>query len=128
MRASVFLITKGDDGTERGFAEAEAAEREGCFEYSFAKDGSRFRIRTGSCAYIAREGELSYELSLDPHRDTRACIRSAYGDIFVSVHTAFLEAAQGAEGSRLCCAYELNFSGTIRKHRLTFSAKHGQER
>ena len=56
MRASVFLITKGDDGTERVFAEAEAAEREGCFEYSFAKDGSRFRIRTGSCAYIARKG------------------------------------------------------------------------
>lgn len=123
MPVDVFLITKSEDDTERIVARAEAESAAGACVYRFGKGGSRFCIEAGAVPRVAREGELSYELVLDPAARTRARIRSPYGEIEVLVRTQRVEWAQTAEGGRLFCAYELDFSGTVRKHTMTLSAK-----
>lgn len=119
-RAHICMIAESPSGTERFAAPAMVAEEGGVPVYTFAHDGARFCICAGEPLRVAREGEIAYELALDPRAESDAVIRSPFGEIPVRVRT--LRAACVREGERLAldCAYLLDFSGELQRHRLRF--------
>ena len=121
--AHICMIAESPSGTERFTAHAVAAGEGGFPVYTFAHGGARFLVAAGQPPRVAREGEIAYELVLDPRAETASVIRTAFGDIPVRVRT--LRAVCAREGERLSldCAYILDFSGETQRHRLRFSVR-----
>ena len=91
--------------------------------YTFAHDGARFCICAGEPLRVAREGEIAYELALDPRAESDAVIRSPFGEIPVRVRTLRAECVREGERLALDCAYLLDFSGELQRHRLRFTVR-----
>lgn len=119
-RAHICMIAESPSGTERFAAPAMVAEEGGVPVYTFAHDGARFCICAGEPLRVAREGEIAYELALDPRAESDAVIRSPFGEIPVRVRTLRAECVREGERLALDCAYLLDFSGELQRHRLRF--------
>lgn len=119
-RAHICMIAESPSGTERFAAPAMVAEEGGVPVYTFAHDGARFCICAGEPLRVAREGEIAYELALDPRAESDAVIRSPFGEIPVRVRTLRAERVREGERFALDCAYLLDFSGELQRHRLRF--------
>lgn len=122
-RAHICMIAESPSGTERFAAPAMVAEEGGVPVYTFAHDGARFCICAGEPLRVAREGEIAYELALDPRAESDAVIRSPFGEIPVRVRTLRAERVREGERFALDCAYLLDFSGELQRHRLRFTVR-----
>ena len=122
-RAHICMIAESPSGTERFAAPAMVAEDGGVPVYTFAHDGARFCICAGEPLRVAREGEIAYELALDPRAESDAVIRSPFGEIPVRVRTLRAERVREGERLALDCAYLLDFSGELQRHRLRFTVR-----
>lgn len=122
-RAHICMIAESPSGTERFAAPAMVAEEGGVPVYTFAHDGARFCICAGEPLRVAREGEIAYELALDPRAESDAVIRSPFGEIPVRVRTLRAECVREGERFALDCAYLLDFSGELQRHRLRFTVR-----
>lgn len=122
-RAHICMIAESPSGTERFAAPAMVAEEGGVPVYTFAHDGARFCICAGEPLRVAREGEIAYELALDPRAESDAVIRSPFGEIPVRVRTLRAERVREGERLALDCAYLLDFSGELQRHRLRFTVR-----
>lgn len=122
-RAHICMIAESPSGTERFAAPAMVAEEGGVPVYTFAHDGARFCICAGEPLRVAREGEIAYELALDPRAESDAVIRSPFGEIPVRVRTLRAECVREGERLALDCAYLLDFSGELQRHRLRFTVR-----
>lgn len=122
-RAHICMIAESPSGTERFAAPAMVAEEGGVPVYTFAHDGARFCICAGEPLRVAREGEIAYELALDPRAESDAVIRSPFGEIPVRVRTLRAERVREGERVALDCAYLLDFSGELQRHRLRFTVR-----
>ena len=122
-KARVLLVTKSEEGTERFVSSAKMHEEGDARAFAFEEGGARYIIRTGAPARLIREGEISYELVLDPLRETQVLIRTGYGEIEAVVRVSRLTERRSFEETELEAEYSLYYSGEEQKHRIKFSAR-----
>ena len=100
------------------------AEEGGVPVYTFAHDGARFCICAGEPLRVAREGGDRLRTRPRPRaRRATAVIRSPFGEIPVRVRTLRAECVREGERLALDCAYLLDFSGELQRHRLRFTVR-----
>ena len=86
--------------------------------YCFFSDGTKYLLEFGKYLRVRREGEIRYEFSLDPDRQTKTKIYTAYGILEAVVKAEKGEYSEGEKGFVYRVKYDLNFGDSRQKHEI----------